>query len=138
MARTKVGWQQAPGIIVAFIGVLITVLAIYLVMGVQGSGSVGPDATRDRGGSPTPFVSPTPTPSPSPSPVTYTVKSGDSLFTIAKHYGITVDQIACFNAITDPNILQVGQVLAIPEDTYACPGASASASPSAGSSSSAP
>jgi hypothetical protein len=31
-----------------------------------------------------------------------------------------VDQIACANGITDPNVLQVGQVLVIPDDEFSC------------------
>lgn len=50
---------------------------------------------------------------------TYTVKSGDSLSKIAKHfYGNADDYMAIFNAnrdqLSDPNLIQPGQVLTIP------------------------
>lgn len=43
----------------------------------------------------------------------YTVKSGDSLYTIALKYGVTVDELKSVNNLTS-NTLSVGQVLTIP------------------------
>lgn len=40
---------------------------------------------------------------------TYTIKSGDTLGAIAKQYGVSVDQIARENNITNPNLIKVGQ-----------------------------
>ncbi len=46
----------------------------------------------------------------------YTIKSGDSLYTIAKHFGISIDDILSANPqITDSNTLFLGQVITIPE-----------------------
>ncbi|MBI5931607.1 MAG: LysM peptidoglycan-binding domain-containing protein [Chloroflexi bacterium] len=45
---------------------------------------------------------------------TYTVQSGENLFRIALRYGLTVDQLAAANGITDPTRIYVGQVLVIP------------------------
>ena len=44
----------------------------------------------------------------------YTVKSGDNLYTIAKKYNTTVDEIKKLNYLTNNN-LYIGQVLRIPE-----------------------
>lgn len=44
---------------------------------------------------------------------TYTVRSGDSLWSIANKYGITVDALKSANGLTN-NLLSVGQVLTIP------------------------
>lgn len=44
----------------------------------------------------------------------YTVKKGDSLYSIAKVYNTTVDEIKKINNLTS-NILSIGQVLRIPE-----------------------
>ena len=54
--------------------------------------------------------------------ITYTVKSGDSLYSIAKNYDVTVDAIKKENNLTS-NLLSIGQVLKIPttsvtETTY--------------------
>ena len=54
---------------------------------------------------------------PAPPPVTsrtYTVKAGDTLSAIAAKFGTTVKAIADLNHIQDPNMIIVGQVLAIP------------------------
>ena len=47
----------------------------------------------------------------------YTVAPGDTLGAIANRFGVTVDDLATFNGIADPNLLAVGQVLAIPDGT---------------------
>ena len=54
--------------------------------------------------------------------ITYTVKSGDSLYSIAKNYDVTVDAIKKENNLTS-NLLSIGQILKIPttsvtETTY--------------------
>lgn len=48
-----------------------------------------------------------------PSITTYTVKSGDSLNSIAIKFGMTLPQIQTLNNITNPNEVQVGQVLKV-------------------------
>ena len=49
---------------------------------------------------------------------TYTVKSGDSLYSIARKYGITVDALKSANGKTS-NLLSIGEVLVIPTTTGA-------------------
>jgi len=68
-----------------------------------GSPSTIPGATP-RGPGSTP-VSPT---------RSYTVKAGDTLSSIAKRYGIRLDQLTAVNPNVNPRRLQIGQVLAIP------------------------
>ena len=52
-------------------------------------------------------------PSNNTSDITYIVKSGDSLYSIARKYQITVDDIKKYNNLTS-NLLSIGQVLKIP------------------------
>lgn len=49
-----------------------------------------------------------------PSQITYVVKAGDTLYSIALKYGVTVQQIATVNHITNVGLIYVGQVLIIP------------------------
>lgn len=46
---------------------------------------------------------------------TYTVQSGDTLGAIAASFGVTVTALASANGIQNPNLIQVGQVLQIPQ-----------------------
>jgi LysM repeat protein len=48
------------------------------------------------------------------SATTHTVQPGENLFRIAMKYGVTWQELAAYNNITDPGSLQVGQVLQIP------------------------
>lgn len=63
------------------------------------------------------------TPPPTPPPVVsvvsqaaggYVVQPGDTLFGIARRYGVSVEQLAAANGISDPNVIGVGQQLTIP------------------------
>lgn len=49
--------------------------------------------------------------------VNYTVKRGDTLGGIAKHYGVTVDALVTANGIANPNLIITGQVLVVPNPT---------------------
>jgi LysM repeat protein/tRNA A-37 threonylcarbamoyl transferase component Bud32 len=53
----------------------------------------------------------TPTPSQSR---TYTVRAGDTLFSIATRFGVTIAALEAANNITDPNTIYVGMELKIP------------------------
>lgn len=53
-----------------------------------------------------------PVPPPEP-PQTYTVQAGDTLYAIANEFGTTISALVARNKISDPNAIQVGQVLVI-------------------------
>jgi lysozyme len=48
---------------------------------------------------------------------THTVAQGESLLAIASRYGVTLDELAAANGITNANRVFVGQVLTIPPPT---------------------
>ncbi|MBY0026455.1 N-acetylmuramoyl-L-alanine amidase [Priestia aryabhattai] len=68
---------------------------------------------------------PTPNPNPSPSEPgtkTYTIKQGDTLYSIAQKYGITVQALQEANTgLSDPLTLQVGKTIVIPSGTSPTP-----------------
>lgn len=62
-----------------------------------------------------PTATPTATSTPTPDPrVLYTVRSGDTVWTIAARHGIDVEALVAVNRISDPSLLRVGDVLVIP------------------------
>ncbi|MBA3307966.1 MAG: LysM peptidoglycan-binding domain-containing protein [Chloroflexi bacterium] len=119
---TRMGLRGTPPVAVAAVGLVLAALVLYLLPGLLAGGDPSESTPRP---SQVAVVTPTPapTPSPEPTPQVYTVVSGDNMLRIARMFGLTVEQIACFNAIEDVNRLQEGQELLIPEDDYACPGA---------------
>lgn len=66
------------------------------------------------------IITPTPVPvTPSPTapniPTTaYTIKPGETLTQIATRYGLSVDELAALNGLSDPNNIQVGQRIRVP------------------------
>lgn len=81
-----------------------------------------PEPTKEATPEPTPAptATPTETSEPTPEPVvvqapgTHTVQAGENLFRIALRYGLSVDELAKANGITNPARIYVGQVLEIP------------------------
>ncbi len=51
----------------------------------------------------------------------YTIKPGETLYTIAMSFSMTVDELLMYNPHIDPNYYQAGEVLCIPQD-YPCGG----------------
>jgi LysM repeat protein len=81
------------------------------------------DATNTPRSAATTAVAATSTPDPadaSPTtstsaPGTYTVQPGDSLTIIANRFGLTLEDILAVNDIVDPDHIEVGQVITLPE-----------------------
>ena len=62
-------------------------------------------------------------PAPCPGGTLYTIRAGDTLFSLAQRYNTTVDAILRANPGIDPNNLRVGQVICIPgTGPVPCPG----------------
>ena len=51
---------------------------------------------------------------PPEAPVNYTVQQGDTLFSIAQRFGISLDELIVANEIGDPNVIYEGDTLTIP------------------------
>ncbi len=47
-------------------------------------------------------------------PIEYVVQEGDTLFSIARRFGVDMEELARANNITDPSTIYVGQRLIIP------------------------
>lgn len=61
---------------------------------------------------------------------TYVVRSGDTLYSIARKFGVTIAAIARANNITNTNLIFVGQTLVIPSNASNASGASSSSATS--------
>jgi LysM repeat protein len=72
------------------------------IPGAAASASTPPATTNSGGGTTTPASG------------TYTVQSGDSLWSLARRWGTTVDEIADLNGISDPAAIRIGDILRIP------------------------
>lgn len=78
-----------------------------------------PDEEGTPASSPTPVETDTPTPTLCPTPADwfpYTVQAGDTLFRIAQAADATLDQLATQNCLADPNLLEVGQTIYVPNE----------------------
>lgn len=62
------------------------------------------------------------------STVSYTVQAGDTLGTIARAYGVSLEDLLAANDLDDPNLLYAGQALVVPRDS-ASPSPSPTATP---------
>jgi membrane-bound lytic murein transglycosylase D len=69
----------------------------------------------ERAAMPSPAtVKGTVTPSATPHMVAYTVKKGDDVYGIARHFGVTPAAIVSANNLTNPSKIKIGQVLKVP------------------------
>jgi len=65
-------------------------------------------------GTPTSTITPLPTPTPRPDgAVVHVVQAGDTLFGIARQYGVSLDDLYRLNRLTPESILELGQTLVV-------------------------
>jgi D-alanyl-D-alanine carboxypeptidase len=110
---------------------LIALLLVALALAIaacggddeDGSPTASPSATLP----PTATLAGTSTPTPTATQVTYTVQAGDTLYSIAETFGVTIEALTAANGIDDPESLQIGHVLVIPN-----PGATIGPTPTLG------
>ena len=125
-----------PAILLAVLGVLVVSIVVFLLAAGLGGGDEPPPiaaASPPPAASAGPVVTAAPVvpaapsvePSPTPTPVltTWTVKAGQSRSWFAARPKVDTDLklLQCINRITNPDIIQPGQVLRIPPEDYECP-----------------
>ncbi len=98
--------EQAQPIPATLMNGSITVLPV-------GGPTATPTATR-TGTPTTATATPTRTVTPTPGGFYYTVTWGDTLYSLARRFGVTVAAIVQANNLANPNYIRVGQVLWIP------------------------
>jgi LysM repeat protein len=104
-------------IVLAIVVVAGLLLLVWLLRGPQAepTPTPRPSAPPTEPHSPTP--SPLPVPSPTPGPYLYVVQEGDTLFSIAAAYGVSLDELIAANSVSDPNLIRPGDALVIPGRT---------------------
>jgi len=103
---------------------LIAIGALVLAAAILGATLLWPrqreaDAPSAPSATVTPMASPSPSPAATPTPrqpTTYTVQAGDTLSAIAQEHDVSMEALIGANNLPDPDVLQIGQVLIIPED----------------------
>ncbi|MDT8306053.1 MAG: LysM peptidoglycan-binding domain-containing protein [Anaerolineae bacterium] len=86
-------------------------------------------------GAGTPSPAPAPAPAPAPSTGadgTYTVVAGDTMYGIARRFGVDFEVLVGVNNISNPSLIRVGQVLTIPGGGQPAPPPSAETPPGSG------
>ncbi len=109
-------WGLIAGVVLV-VGAVLLGIALIWRGGPQATVPVTPGVTEEAASeqanvtaSPRPTVSPT-----LPPPVTYVVEGGDTLSGIAQAYDISLEALIAANDIENPDVLQVGQTLVIPQ-----------------------
>ena len=90
-----------------------------------------PTATATPAATATDAVPTTPTTTATPAATEYTVQPGDTLGAIAAQFGLTAEELAAYNDLADPDLIDVGAVLRLPPDGDAEPAPPPAASASA-------
>lgn len=92
-------------------------VAVAVVCALLAAGCGGDD---DDGGATTTTSTAAPTtPTTEAAAPTYTVQGGDTLSAIATRFGTTVAELVELNQLANPDVLEIGQVLQLPEGATA-------------------
>ena len=117
--RTRVGMPVPSRLFLSAGALVIAALALFFIPPLfiqKGGGTVAPEGSASSSVAASSAASAaTPTPLPTPKQKTYTVKPGDVLSTIAKRFGITIEQLLAANKqIKNPDKIAIGAVIVIP------------------------
>lgn len=102
------------------LNIVVSAATMLIVLAVWGRGTPGrneplPTATLDTRAMIASSIPPaTATVPPSPTPITYTVRSGDTLYALSQRWGISLDDLLEANGLAEGGTLAIGQVLIIP------------------------
>src|ERR1041384_2367220 len=97
--------------------VLLTTCVPQQTQSAPRSGNLIPFATSTQVPSETPqSLVVAETPLPSPTPFTYTIKSGDTISSIALKFGVSMDELQAANPEISPNAMSIGQTIKIPSN----------------------
>jgi hypothetical protein len=108
--------SRVGGLAIALVLAAIALFFLPQLLGMGGPPGQTGDRTSAPPGSVGPSVSLEPTPVPAPTPQIYIVKAGDSMFSIAKQFGVALDELIAANreAHPNPDVLQIGDQIIIP------------------------
>lgn len=104
-------WGLIAGIAL-IAGAVIVGVALIWRAGPDTSDPVTPTTSQQAVAAPSPSPLPSPTP---PKVVTYTVQQGDTLSGIAQDHDISLEELIGANDLVNPDFLQIGQTLTIPQ-----------------------
>lgn len=117
--RTRVGLPPLPRIAVLAVALAIAALGLFFLpalLGVGGggggdAGSASPSASQSVATS-----SPEATTLAAPTPQVYVIAAGDTLSTVAKRFGLTLEELLAANkdTITNPDKIAIGDQIVIP------------------------
>ncbi|MEO6058895.1 MAG: polysaccharide deacetylase family protein [Candidatus Limnocylindria bacterium] len=129
--------RGAPVFLVVVLSVAACTTAASPSPSASGSATGQPSATTTPFGTTSPTDTAAPTASPTPAGVSYVVQVGDTLSSVARAWGATVQQLQAWNAdrypslATAPNTLQAGWVLIVSGDPSTTPQPTAALTPAA-------
>lgn len=115
-SRSALGMPALPRVAVLAGALAVAALALFFLPALLGvGGDDEPGATPSASLAPA-TPTPSPTPEPEPTPQVYVIQEGDTLYKIAREFGITLDDLLAANqeTITDPDRISVGDQIIIP------------------------
>jgi len=124
--RTRSRLPSVPPVALGLVALVLAALILFMLPGFFAGGPTptGSASPSDSTGA-SPTVSEAPSTPAGPTPIVYTVKTGDTLSSIAAKYHMTLADLLAYNPqIKDPNKIKVGDQITIPTPGMSPPAAS--------------